>query len=43
MLRFLLDTDTAIAILRGLTVITGNTREFGRVPGLRCEDWLRDP
>lgn len=25
---------------RGLTVITGNLTEFGRVEGLRCEDWL---
>ncbi|WP_199554852.1 type II toxin-antitoxin system tRNA(fMet)-specific endonuclease VapC [Sandaracinobacteroides hominis] len=24
---------------RGLTVITGNLREFNRVDGLRCEDW----
>lgn len=25
---------------RGLVVVTGNLREFGRVAGLRCEDWL---
>ena len=25
---------------RGLAVVTGNPREFGRVEGLRCEDWL---
>lgn len=25
---------------RGLVVITGNLGEFGRVEGLRCEDWL---
>ena len=25
---------------RGLTVVTGNLREFTRVEGLRCEDWL---
>ncbi|HEX3888404.1 MAG TPA: tRNA(fMet)-specific endonuclease VapC [Phenylobacterium sp.] len=25
---------------RGLTVITGNLAEFGRIDGLRCEDWL---
>ena len=24
----------------GLVVITGNLDEFGRVDGLRCEDWL---
>jgi tRNA(fMet)-specific endonuclease VapC len=25
---------------RGLTVVTNNLREFERVGGLRCEDWL---
>jgi tRNA(fMet)-specific endonuclease VapC len=25
---------------RGLIVVTGNLREFNRVVGLRCEDWL---
>lgn len=25
---------------RGLAVVTGNLAEFGRVEGLRCEDWL---
>lgn len=25
---------------RGLIVVTGNQREFQRVDGLRCEDWL---
>lgn len=25
---------------RGLVVVTGNLREFERVEGLRCEDWL---
>jgi tRNA(fMet)-specific endonuclease VapC len=25
---------------RGLIVVTGNLREFERVDGLRCEDWL---
>ena len=29
------------ALRRGLTVVTGNLREFARVPGLRCEDWSR--
>lgn len=24
----------------GLKLVTGNLREFGRVEGLRCEDWL---
>jgi tRNA(fMet)-specific endonuclease VapC len=24
---------------QGLVVVTGNGREFGRVAGLRCEDW----
>ena len=27
---------------RGLTVITGNLREFSRVEGLRAEDWLAE-
>jgi tRNA(fMet)-specific endonuclease VapC len=27
---------------RGLTVVTGNIGEFGRVEGLRCEDWLEE-
>lgn len=27
---------------RGLTVVTGNLREFRRVEGLRCEDWLEE-
>jgi tRNA(fMet)-specific endonuclease VapC len=26
----------------GLKLITGNLREFSRVDGLRCEDWLAD-
>ena len=25
---------------RGLTVVTNNLKEFARVEGLRCEDWL---
>ena len=25
---------------RGLTVVTNNLREFARIEGLRCEDWL---
>jgi tRNA(fMet)-specific endonuclease VapC len=24
---------------RNLTLVTHNTDEFGRVPGLRCDDW----
>ena len=27
------------AISNGLTLITGNTNEFGRVPGLRLASW----
>jgi len=27
---------------RGLVVVTGNLKEFGRVEGLRSEDWLAD-
>ncbi|MEI6415406.1 MAG: type II toxin-antitoxin system VapC family toxin [Pseudomonadota bacterium] len=30
----------AIAVAHGLTVVTHNTREFSRVPGLMLEDWL---
>jgi len=30
----------AIALAHGLTVVTHNTREFARVPGLKLEDWL---
>ena len=29
----------AIARRHGMTVVTHNTRDFGRVPGLRIEDW----
>lgn len=29
----------ATALPHGLTVITHNSREFGRVPGLRVQDW----
>jgi len=31
----------ATALSHGLTVATNNIREFGRVPGLRVEDWSR--
>jgi tRNA(fMet)-specific endonuclease VapC len=27
------------ALARGLTLVTHNTDEFGRVPGLRLDDW----
>ena len=27
------------ALARRLTVVTNNTREFARAPGLTCEDW----
>ena len=30
----------AIALTRDLTVVTGNTRHFSRIPGLRVENWL---
>ena len=29
------------ALLLDLTLATGNTREFERIEGLRCENWLR--
>lgn len=29
----------SIAISNDLIVVTNNTQEFGRVPGLECEDW----
>jgi tRNA(fMet)-specific endonuclease VapC len=29
----------AVALQHALTLVTHNTREFGRVPGLRLEDW----
>ena len=29
----------ATALTHGLTVVTRNTREFSRVPGLNLEDW----
>jgi tRNA(fMet)-specific endonuclease VapC len=32
----------SIALSRGLTVVTHNTREFGRVAGLMLEDWQGD-
>ena len=32
-------TRIAIALAYDLTVVTHNTREFSRVPGLKLEDW----
>lgn len=32
----------AIALVRGLTVVTGNVRHFQRVPGLAIENWFAD-
>lgn len=29
----------ATALAHDLTLVTANTREFGRIPGLRLEDW----
>jgi tRNA(fMet)-specific endonuclease VapC len=33
----------SIALSRGLTVVTGNVRHFGRVPDLAVENWLVEP
>lgn len=30
----------AIALTKDLTVVTGNTRHFSRIPGLRVENWI---
>jgi tRNA(fMet)-specific endonuclease VapC len=30
----------SIALSRGLIVVTGNTRHFNRVPGLRVDNWF---
>ncbi len=30
----------SVAVARGLTLVTGNQREFRRVPELAMEDWL---
>jgi tRNA(fMet)-specific endonuclease VapC len=32
----------AIALARGLAVVTGNGRHFERVPGLHVENWLEE-
>lgn len=31
----------ATAVARDLTLVTNNTREFARVPGLKVEDWTQ--
>jgi tRNA(fMet)-specific endonuclease VapC len=39
------DADTrvaAIALSRGLKVVTGNERHFRQVPGLEIENWLKE-
>jgi tRNA(fMet)-specific endonuclease VapC len=30
----------SVAVAHGLTVVSGNARELGRVPGLRVENWM---
>lgn len=39
-MKYLLDTDhlSVLQLSRGLTVLTRNLRDFGRVPGLSVED-----
>ena len=32
----------AIALTRGLTVVTGNVRHFERIPDLSVENWLKE-
>lgn len=32
----------AIALTRGLTMVTGNVRHFQRIPGLAVENWLEE-
>lgn len=29
------------AVARGLVLVTDNLREFRRVPGIKCENWIR--
>lgn len=45
-MTYLLDTNACVAVLRdtsalsnSLILVTHNTREFSRVPGLVLEDW----
>lgn len=33
----------AIALVHGLTLVTHNTREFSRIPGLALDDWQSSP
>lgn len=33
----------AVALARGLTVVTANVRDFERIPGVRLEDWTLLP
>jgi len=36
---YLLDTDHLVALTKGMTVLTRNTTDFRRVPGVKAEDW----
>jgi tRNA(fMet)-specific endonuclease VapC len=31
----------AIAAAKQATIVTGNTRHLGRIPGITLEDWIR--
>ena len=36
---YLLDTDHLVVLTKGMTILTRNTRDFLRVPGVEAEDW----
>jgi predicted nucleic acid-binding protein len=38
-MKWMLDTNICIEVSLDIHLVTRNTREFGRVPGLKIEDW----